>query len=398
MKIFSTLTAGLLMPVALFAADLNISPAVGTVSNIQNFTLSAAPGTTVVMNPDVAAVDLTVKLIKDGNTDPYATFVTTADNDGITLSLVAPITYAGNYTISVPAGLFLINDAPNTDMEFGPYVIEQRQAPKELFVTPGAGTTVPEIAGVAICWQGYGEVFLSYDDLDYSTTKIFFEFNGEKIPAVGLIDADEISTTYTFTPQESITGEGRVRLTIPKEEITIAGAHPDRDITYYWDLKRAEGSSLIVTPGAGELSEINTFKIAAPDGSPEMVLGNSGYDINLYMREGSDWAILANYTCVANGDGTYTASCGQTYTTPGSYRLFIPSGYFRIANKITPAMNVYYTVTTSGSVNEILDGAANVTVVSLDGTVLLNNAPADALNSLENGLYIINGKAVLLRK
>ena len=44
------------------------------------------------------------------------------------------------------------------------------------------------------------------------------------------------------------------------------------------------------------------------------------------------------------------------------------------------------------------DGADSFTVVNLQGVVLLRNAAADELNRLENGMYIINGKKVVVRK
>ena len=45
-----------------------------------------------------------------------------------------------------------------------------------------------------------------------------------------------------------------------------------------------------------------------------------------------------------------------------------------------------------------LDAADSYTVISLDGKVLVRGGNADALLNLNEGLYIINGKKVLLRK
>lgn len=48
-------------------------------------------------------------------------------------------------------------------------------------------------------------------------------------------------------------------------------------------------------------------------------------------------------------------------------------------------------------IEEIIGEAANVTVYDLSGVQILDNAPAESLSTLPEGLYIVNGKKVALK-
>ena len=86
--------------------------------------------------------------------------------------------------------------------------------------------------------------------------------------------------------------------------------------------------------------------------------------------------------------------------TAGKWRLDIPSSKFTHNGYFSPAMSAVFAVKNEASGIEGIDSgsAATVTVYSLDGRVLLDGAPASAIGSLENGLYIVNGKKVLINK
>ena len=86
-------------------------------------------------------------------------------------------------------------------------------------------------------------------------------------------------------------------------------------------------------------------------------------------------------------------------TADGDWTLTIQSGAFSYDGDTNALITAVYHVDHTVGVAEI-EGAEDgtVTVVSIDGKVLLRNAAADAVNGLENGLYIVNGKKVLVKK
>lgn len=51
----------------------------------------------------------------------------------------------------------------------------------------------------------------------------------------------------------------------------------------------------------------------------------------------------------------------------------------------------------AGRISIAGDANGNVTVYSADGVVILRDAPAAQLRTLEKGLYIINGKKTILK-
>lgn len=98
----------------------------------------------------------------------------------------------------------------------------------------------------------------------------------------------------------------------------------------------------------------------------------------------------------------------------GTYTFTIPAAAFddnkddyvgiTVDNVDFPGLTAFYKIggnnpdyTTSVEVIG-LEPAANYTVVALDGKVIVKEAPASALFTINPGMYIINGKKVILRK
>ncbi len=81
----------------------------------------------------------------------------------------------------------------------------------------------------------------------------------------------------------------------------------------------------------------------------------------------------------------------------GEYLLQVSEGTITIDGAIaSPSVEETFVLDrTSGIADALAEGNGNVTVVTIDGKVVLDNAPASELRTIEDGLYIINGKKVL---
>lgn len=88
-----------------------------------------------------------------------------------------------------------------------------------------------------------------------------------------------------------------------------------------------------------------------------------------------------------------------TITEEGTATLHIPYGKFiadgQHSQEIHPEFVVKGDINTW--VNKIFGDDADVTVITINGVVIMKDAPASELRSLEPGMYIINGRKVVIR-
>ncbi len=64
-----------------------------------------------------------------------------------------------------------------------------------------------------------------------------------------------------------------------------------------------------------------------------------------------------------------------------------------------PEIYAFYTIKETLGIEDVAVGANKASnVYDIYGRTVLRNANADAVNSLESGIYIVNGKKVLIRK
>lgn len=91
---------------------------------------------------------------------------------------------------------------------------------------------------------------------------------------------------------------------------------------------------------------------------------------------------------------------GTTYTEEGNYVLQIPAHMFFLENNDTlenPDWTVIWNIGTTG-VAEVFDNTDSFNVYDINGRSIFLNGTPDDLNSLPAGMYIINGKKVMIRK
>ncbi|MDE6339513.1 MAG: hypothetical protein K2K97_06975, partial [Muribaculaceae bacterium] len=86
-------------------------------------------------------------------------------------------------------------------------------------------------------------------------------------------------------------------------------------------------------------------------------------------------------------------------TAFGEYMLSINGGTFTLDGAFaSPDIEQTFTLVKGSDVTAVYaDENGCVTVMTLDGKVILDKTPAEKLRALENGIYIVNGKKTLLK-
>ena len=89
----------------------------------------------------------------------------------------------------------------------------------------------------------------------------------------------------------------------------------------------------------------------------------------------------------------------QEITAAGTYTLDIPAGVFILDGVDSPAMKFTYTVSPEDAINGVFgdDAAAKADVFNLSGVRVLHNATKADFSKLARGIYIVNGKKVVVK-
>lgn len=342
-----------------------------------------------------------------------------ADDNDITF------TKEGQYTFTIPAGYFTYDGSESPVITATVTV----GAPVELTVSPATGSTMRSIKQITLSYNMESGLYLepNEDLLDQITlTPKNGGTTGTTVTASSIGEFSEAVLPVIFaTP---VTADGEYTLSVPagffveKEVVEYNGEYISQD--------RANGfksapltAEYIVSASAPTVfggyslepsndqtvKDISTIVISFPN-IPEEAASS------LYQA-------AENTISISKGTDTYAGSAMKDWnyeregmkfnikfmnadeepidaiTADGDWTLTIQSGAFTYDGDTNALITAVYHVDHTVGVAEI-EGAEDgtVTVVSIDGKVLLRNAPADAVNGLENGLYIVNGKKVLVKK
>ena len=161
-----------------------------------------------------------------------------------------------------------------------------------------------------------------------------------------------------------------------------------------------------VTPASGETLEEISYILFEFDNLGNNVSSDEAHQPKLYA-EGSSEIIAAEYKYTTDNKagtgkvGHYEGALriSEPIVANGTYILEIPTGYFtdRNGNQIE-GVTLKYTVKNDGTGIAGVEVQGGVcTVYSLSGVKLLEGADAERISELPAGIYIVNGKKVIIR-
>ncbi|MBD5310650.1 MAG: hypothetical protein HDS13_00585 [Bacteroides sp.] len=293
-------------------------------------------------------------------------------------------------------------------------------------VTPTDGSTVEEISvieifsasyPVSINWNMNGTSIPVYSNLQGEAGVIPFD-NIEivDIPKPGIEipeDADPFDDRYfttkaVLTLEEPITAAGSYRVIIPAGLLTFGSQFttysiPETTVTYVIEDSNIEPSEVDITPAAGTIDELSGFTInyewltptwnvnvgtlTLPDGEVIDIVADNFVEV---LSDPNDWwsDVLGQ-----------SYDLGTTYTETGNYVLNLPAGMFYLGDNggESPEWTVIWTIGQTG-VSSVFGDVDSFDVYTINGMTVLKGGNAAQLDELPAGLYIINGKKVMLNK
>ncbi len=287
----------------------------------------------------------------------------------------------------------------------------------DFVVTPASETTVESIETITFSYSGgiavsgsstAGEITIT-DVTTRGQEKVVATFSANDLQYPEGYDPEDIEDNKCFELHidlaEPITAEGNYQVEVPAGFFVLGEqfeSSSSKLTTVYYEVKKAvvgEGFKVEVNPAGGNVTEIPaTIVVTAKNRG---MIGNS-YDIVPTLMDSEnnsykvaleiDWNLENNQLAINLADGAITKV--------GTYTLTIPAGAIigDSETDVNEEIVVVYTIATGDGIDNIVAQAGGkVDVYTVNGTCVLRNADAAAVKALRKGLYIINGKKVMLK-
>ena len=190
---------------------------------------------------------------------------------------------------------------------------------------------------------------------------------------------------------------GALKVTLEAGALSLGGTDSPA-IEYTWNVVAPKDYTYTVTP-SGETTVNDLSKITLAFTNAETAELFNRYSIYLADKKYT-YRETPEVTAVAGAEvPTFELTFANAPVNAGTYVLTIRSDAFTLDGaQESPAIEIVYDFDKQSGVADIIfNGSTEVTVVTLDGRVVMVNAPAAAVKNLPAGIYIINGQKTLIK-
>lgn len=380
-----------------FKRGWELTPAPGsTVESLSQFVLSFPEASSAEFVGESYSI-----MLSNGGSYAAPGFTCTKDESAsvptfiISLPAEASQPPVGNYTFYVEEGAFVVDGKPMS--EINAYYVLEKEASTEYTVSPNNGIIV---ANPYYSWTVIFDESTRISRNDASKVHVYFD-DTELANNSDYGFSIEGNMLIFWMESENYFKDGKLHLVIEAGAFNL-GSTPSPVIDETWNVVAPKTYSYTIAPADGStINSLSMFTITFPEAATGATWEYTTNNIEL--KQGYVY-IPAQYSVeVVEGAecATFVITVENAPAEDGEYTLNVREGAFVLdGGQNSPAITAAYTLdTTSQGIGSIgVDTSNGVTVVTLDGKVLLNNAPAESLGELSAGLYIVNGVKVLIQK
>lgn len=343
----------------------------------------------------------------------------------------APITDAGKWTLTIEAGTFTYKGDANVEIT-AEYTIGSTPASNTFDIIssdPANGDAVKTFSMITVEVPVLDLNFETIPGPDESKFEdAIVTHNGETVAnviGIGEMMMNDEATSFLLPLvfSDALKEAGEYTVFLP--EGFIGSLKWDDDITGYIidpDGKCSAAFTATVTVDPNVKTPVENFIITPADGSKVSEISTIyvGFPEIPYGSYFDEWDFLM--TTFSNGETTIEGAVSYDWnneedylvmsiapinedwdnvsiSTPGKWTLTIPEGTFTYKGNVNPETIVVYEIESSSpnSINGVEAAATSRQVISIDGKLIFKNASDDQIKSLDKGIYVINGKKVVVK-
>lgn len=318
-------------------------------------------------------------------------------NYRVFVKLTNAITAPGVYTLSFPNQFFLIGEQFDSRSAKGAeYTFTVTGNNTDIVPTFDAGK-VASLSEVTITFNGATDLSVNQASTRAAGDPI------EVLTARGVktyVDNVKVNGNQAvLTLPEAIDAEGKYGIHVPSGYFSNNGTPILTPLTATYTVAAEQEANITFVPAnKSAMVEFKQVEITFKDYN-EVGLG-SGRATIYNVKDGKSRTLPdAEYGVEFNQMVQKLNSTGATISTDGAYYISFPDGYFLDGNgNSIPGFEYHFTIDKNLGITGIgADENGNYVVYTLGG-VLIANGKAEVLNSLESGMYIINGKRIYIAR
>lgn len=375
-----------------------VFPEAGTIAadGLKTITLTFPEGTDVVLGEeDTYMVLLNGMTANTGFSSTYYKAELKGNTIVYTSPLDEPLAEGGKYTFSVGANAYKTNGIFNAAFTID-YTVASASKDYTFVFSPAEGEEVKNVEDVFVTVEGAQSVAIA------DATKLQFTSGDKKVEsAAGIVTEGNKLDFMIFL--EPLT-DGDWTATLPANVLTIDGNVYDKEISWSFTVKSGAAVELpkpVSTPAEGKVKseDLNRIVLNLADDAKATAIGEEGTYMITLAPEGG-WSVRT-YSIAIGDDANEIILTAEGANLPeleeGNYVLTVsPNAYF-VGNQGNGNYTYNFEVTTS-SVDGIFADDTEFNVYTTTGICVINNGTAADVELLPAGLYIINGKKVVIRK
>ena len=316
-----------------------------------------------------------------------------------------------DYQIVIPKGVLIVDNDPNKTnarLEFGWYTIER--VIKLTFVEPEPQAVVEKLSTFTLSSDAYSTP--TTIDNSLITIAKLDETTGEYTVLDNAIEATaamgpEYLCDFTLNLAQEITEAGKYKVTVDKSAFfwdEYMEDYGNAEIEGVFEVKGAitpeqAFAPIAVDPEEGDVKSIKDITIT---------FDNQYFANGLWCEDNAEAKVyneaeevIATADIVADAaDAKITISFAEEICSVGTFDVVIEQGMISDYDNpefLNPEIRLTYNIEVSG-IDAVEKDAKVLTVVSINGVVVKENASWNEISNLENGVYIVNGQKVLVRK
>lgn len=337
------------------------------------------------------------------------------------------ITEDGLYMLQIPEGSFTINGVACAEL-FETFVVETPKEPAAYdiepeSVTPLQYTPLEELSEVTLTFAEPTLYPMYIGSPEATIYKVDMQSNTEVCKVTGMEDDMWAPMEYTFTLPEAITEPGTYMFSLPKgafcdEDYDYSEGeygHASDELNYFFivgipeppEPAKFDLEPVSVDPeDASHLKELSSVTLKFKDVT-YYTMGETVY-ATVYIVDNENDAVYT-YTAAPAEENDWSSPTEYTFTLEnpitkdGIYRFVIQKGKFfdedydmamGETGHANPELIFTYYVGSASGIAGIAAEDGLVTVYTLNGVMVFENAPAAELENLAAGYYVVNGVKV----
>lgn len=311
----------------------------------------------------------------------------------------------GDYYVYLPKKAVCIDDNINLfndELKFGPFNYSYRAIGE--FISLQQNEVLSEIQTVTINFPNETATpQLSSEDSKQPKLFFFNKYTSEyQEVATFAVSQDNNENPYQFklSLESPISKGGKYKIVVPRN--TVLFVDEENDNTYDNESMEIEfsieGETNVSLESVSEIP-LNELKLTVEPCNNIAQSQSSDNLITLSIVNDDDPTIVGFYSALINSDNTVKLTLtANTSLKSGNYIVDIPQGYFTFDSYPNENIIIYFDDVKFAGINQIISNNEKLTIFNTNGILIKNNATFSDLNKLDEGIYIVNGKKIIIKR